>query len=131
MFVEPLAAACQIVQQVHVKAEDDIAVIGTGKLGILICQVLKAVGGKVTAFGRRKETFKPFEKRNIPCVLVSENLSDKKFDIVVDCTGNEKGFDTALRFRPSLPSPPLLSSPLLSSPLLSSPLLSSPDFFSA
>ena len=39
MFVEPLAAACQIVQQVHIKSDYEIAVVGTGKLGILICQV--------------------------------------------------------------------------------------------
>ena len=39
MFAEPLAAACQILQQYHFRHDDTVAVVGTGKLGILIAQV--------------------------------------------------------------------------------------------
>jgi len=59
MFVEPLAAACQITQQVHFQSGDRVAVVGTGKLGILIVQAIAAVGNvQVTAFGRRDVNFR-------------------------------------------------------------------------
>jgi D-arabinose 1-dehydrogenase-like Zn-dependent alcohol dehydrogenase len=46
--------------QVHLQAGDRVAVVGTGKLGILIAQALAAVGGvRVTAFGRRDANFRP------------------------------------------------------------------------
>eukprot|EP00283_Hemiselmis_rufescens_P006414 CAMPEP_0173422730 /NCGR_PEP_ID=MMETSP1357-20121228/3325_1 /TAXON_ID=77926 /ORGANISM="Hemiselmis rufescens, Strain PCC563" /LENGTH=191 /DNA_ID=CAMNT_0014385781 /DNA_START=22 /DNA_END=593 /DNA_ORIENTATION=+ len=48
MFAEPLAAACQILQQVHVQGSDRVAVVGTGKLGVLIAQALKTTGCSVT-----------------------------------------------------------------------------------
>jgi len=96
MFAEPLAAACQILQQVHVKGTESVAVLGTGKLGILICQALAITGCHVVAMGRREDTFEPFKKRGIATKLTSDIADSEKYDIVVDCTGSEAGFNTAL-----------------------------------
>lgn len=52
VFTEPLAAAVRITEQVDV-AGQRIAVIGPGRLGLLIAQTLQQVGGNVTVFGGR------------------------------------------------------------------------------
>lgn len=97
MFAEPLAAACQISQQIHIQSSDRCAVVGTGKLGVLIAQVLSNMGGVVTAAGRREANFAFLQAQGITTALVSDLLDQKLlFDVVVDCTGNEEGFATAL-----------------------------------
>jgi threonine dehydrogenase-like Zn-dependent dehydrogenase len=55
VFVEPLAAACEILDQVRIPAGARVAVLGDGKLGLLIGQVLKAHGSEVHQYGRHKE----------------------------------------------------------------------------
>ena len=54
-FVEPVAAAFEMLEQVHVRPTDRIAVLGDGKLGLLCAQVLALVGGAVTVVGRHEE----------------------------------------------------------------------------
>jgi len=44
VFVEPLAAALEILEQIKIEPNCDVAVIGDGKLGLLICQVLRLTG---------------------------------------------------------------------------------------
>ncbi len=44
MFAEPLAAACQVLDQIHVRPTDRVAVLGDGKLGMLVAQVLALTG---------------------------------------------------------------------------------------
>src|SRR5260370_12131253 len=55
VFIEPLAAACEILDQVRIPVGNPVAVLGDGKLGLLIGQVLKAHGGEVHQYGRHKE----------------------------------------------------------------------------
>ena len=52
VFVEPLAAACEILDQVTIPPGEKIAVLGDGKLGLLIAMVLNAHGYQVHQFGR-------------------------------------------------------------------------------
>uniref|UniRef100_A0A7S0G599 Uncharacterized protein n=1 Tax=Rhodosorus marinus TaxID=101924 RepID=A0A7S0G599_9RHOD len=98
VFTEPLAAACQILEQVHIKPTDRVAVLGVGKLGVLICFVLKACGKDVTAISKKGSHFDVLELRDIPTRKVSEAMMDMKegFDVVVECTGNAEGFNSAL-----------------------------------
>jgi Alcohol dehydrogenase GroES-like domain len=42
VFVEPLAAALEITDRIHIRPSQRVAVIGDGKLGILVAQVLSA-----------------------------------------------------------------------------------------
>ena len=52
VFTEPLAAACEIPEQIHVHPTDRVIVIGDGKLGILCAQVLALTGCNLTVLGR-------------------------------------------------------------------------------
>ena len=75
VFVEPLAAACEILDQVRIPAGARVAVLGDGKLGLLIGQVLHAHGAEVHQYGRHGEKLKiaraagnhPIVVRNASC----------------------------------------------------------------
>ena len=56
VFVEPLAAACEILEQVHVRPSARIVVLGTGRLGQLCARVLALCGAQVAGVGRRAST---------------------------------------------------------------------------
>src|ERR1700693_3779809 len=58
VFVEPLAAACEILDQVPIRAAEPGAVLGDGKRGLLVGQVLQAHGAEVHQYGRHKEKLK-------------------------------------------------------------------------
>jgi threonine dehydrogenase-like Zn-dependent dehydrogenase len=55
VFVEPLAAALEITDQVHVQPTDRVVVLGDGKLGLLVSQTLALTGCELTAVGRHTE----------------------------------------------------------------------------
>ena len=55
VFTEPIAAACEILEQVAIPAGECVAVLGDGKLGLLIAQVLLAHGCEVVHFGKHAE----------------------------------------------------------------------------
>ena len=61
MFIEPVAAACEILDQVKIAKGAQVAVLGDGKLGLLIAQVLQAHGAKVLLFGRHREKMRLVE----------------------------------------------------------------------
>lgn len=52
VFTEPIAAACEILDQVRIPRGGEVALLGYGKLGRLIEQVLAANGCKVRVFRR-------------------------------------------------------------------------------
>lgn len=96
VFVEPLAAALEILQQTHIQPADQIAVVGDGKLGLLIAQVLRLPGCAVTLVGHHPERWAFFQHQGIICGDASA-FYDRLFDLVVDCTGQAQGFATAHR----------------------------------
>src|ERR1700729_395931 len=58
VFIEPLAAACEILDQVRIPAGTPVAVLGDGKLGLLVSQVLQARGAEVHQYGRHAENLR-------------------------------------------------------------------------
>ena len=78
IFVEPLAAACEILDQVAVAPGMRAAVLGPGKLGRLAAQVLAHAGADVTLLGRRSRA------RN------------QSFDLVIEATGSPAGMPRAI-----------------------------------
>jgi alcohol dehydrogenase len=96
VFVEPLAAAVEILELSHVRPSDRVAVVGDGKLGAMIVQVLRLPGCAVTLFGRHPERWALYEQQGIRC-LPSTAVPDEQFDVVVDCTGQPAGLATARR----------------------------------
>jgi len=95
VFTEPIAAALEILEQVHIKPTENVAVIGDGKLGSLVAQVLKTNGNDISVFGKNKNKLSIIEAFNIRTYL-SENEANEKFDIVIECSGNPAGFIKAL-----------------------------------
>jgi threonine dehydrogenase-like Zn-dependent dehydrogenase len=96
VFTEPLAAALRIREQVAIHPTAKIAVVGPGRLGLLIAQVLALAGGHVTVIGRRTESLQLPAQWGLHTGLVSD-FEDNSFDFVVEATGNQGGFATSLR----------------------------------
>lgn len=99
IFVEPLAAALQIVKQVPIESRHKVIVMGDGRLGLLAVQIMAAKGakGKVVMLGRHPEKLLFCEKRGIQGILLEDMLIKPEWDVVVDCTGSADGFATACK----------------------------------
>ena len=94
VFTEPLAAALQILEQVHLRPTERVAVIGDGKLGLLIAQVLRLPGCAVTLVGRHPERWGMIQTLGV-CGSMARELEPGSFDVAVDCTGQASGLMTA------------------------------------
>lgn len=96
VFIEPLAAAYEIIDQVGISSSDKVCVLGDGKLGLLAAQVIAAAGSKLTAVGRHREKLSILDEIGINTGL-STDFKERDFDIVIDCTGSPSGIRTALQ----------------------------------
>jgi threonine dehydrogenase-like Zn-dependent dehydrogenase len=97
VFAEPLAAAFGITEQIFIESDTKVAVIGDGKLGILCALSLSLKSENVLLIGKHEAKLSLAEKRNIQTVLLeSASKFHKSFDIVVEASGSESGFATAL-----------------------------------
>jgi threonine dehydrogenase-like Zn-dependent dehydrogenase len=97
VFVEPLAAACEILQQVHVRPTDRVVVLGDGKLGLLCAQALALTGCDLTALGHHREKLELLAQRGIPTVVGGEDPVEAGADLVVEATGRPEGYAAARR----------------------------------
>ncbi len=95
VFAEPLAAACQNLEAVHLQPSDRVILIGAGKLGMLVAQVLRLTGCDLAVVVRRAQQADLLARWGIHAVERGA-LPDGQADAVVDCTGNASGFDDAL-----------------------------------
>lgn len=96
VFTEPLAAALRIREQVMVRPSARVAVVGPGRLGLLVGQVLALAGTTVTMLGRSPQSLELPSRLGLTTGLVAD-FADDSFDLVVEATGNEAGFAQALR----------------------------------
>ena len=96
VFIEPLAAACEILDQVDIPAGAAVAVLGDGKLGLLIAQVLHASGTAVHHFGRHREKLRISKAAGI-VTEIPKKLPAAAYDWVVDATGSPEGLQQAVR----------------------------------
>lgn len=94
-FTEPLAAALEIQEQVSISSDDQVLVIGDGKLGQLCAQTLALTGCDLLVIGRHPEKLANLAKRNIKTAL-ADAVKAQSFDIAVECTGNPDGFAIAV-----------------------------------
>lgn len=97
VFVEPLAAAYQVVKQYPIEKRMHVTVIGSGRLGLLVAQVLQATGCELEVVGRNELTLNFCEKRGIRTVPVAEVRPRGDRDVVVECSGSPAGLELALR----------------------------------
>ncbi len=98
VFVEPLAAAFEITEQVQAKPTNRILVLGDGKLGLLCALVLSLTGADVALAGRHRNKLAIAENQGIRTIDVSDNrgLPARTYDLVVEATGSPEGFEQAL-----------------------------------
>ena len=98
VFAEPLAAAFGITEQVDILAATTVAVIGDGKLGLLCAMSLALRSQNVTIIGKHQTKMAIAENAGVTLLLLAE--VDAKifgtFDVVVEASGSESGFATAL-----------------------------------
>ena len=96
VFVEPLAAAYQVLAQCPVDAKMTVCVVGTGRLGLLVAQVLAATGCRLTAIGKNRSKLERCDKLGIQSVHVDELPLRNDRDVVVDCSGSPDGLRVAM-----------------------------------
>lgn len=95
-FTEPIAAALEIQEQVTITPQTKVLVVGDGKLGQLVAQTLALTGCDLLAIGRHAEKLANLTAQNIATGF-AEAVTDRAFDIAVECTGNPDGFAIARR----------------------------------
>jgi alcohol dehydrogenase len=95
VFIEPVAAACEILDQVKVPRGGRIAVLGDGKLGLLVSQVLAGHGAKVHLYGRHKEKMRIAEWAGVTAETDGK-LPVRAWPMVVDATGSPAGLQSAI-----------------------------------
>jgi len=95
VFTEPLAAAFEILEQVKLEPGCKATVLGDGKLGLLVAQVLQRAGAEVLAVGKHADKLANLERRGI--AVVSRDQWDRgAADLVVEATGTPEGFAAAV-----------------------------------
>jgi alcohol dehydrogenase len=97
IFVEPLAAAFQVLKQIKLDGRKWVTVLGDGRLGLLVAQVLQTAGVAVRVIGRHPAKLALCEKWSIRSRPLDEIIPRHDQDVVVDCTGSAAGFELALR----------------------------------
>jgi threonine dehydrogenase-like Zn-dependent dehydrogenase len=97
VFVEPLAAACRITEQIDLSSAPEAAVLGDGRLGLLVAQVLRHAGVRVTVVGRHAEKLAIARRFDLEAVAADGTDALRgRFDVVVDAAGRPEGLASAL-----------------------------------
>lgn len=102
VFVEPLAAALQLLEQVHIRPDMRVYVLGDGRLGLLVAQAIARTGCHLTALGRTPAKLDILTTRNILTARTDDpealaQLIARPADLVVEVTGSPDGFALARR----------------------------------
>jgi alcohol dehydrogenase len=95
VFLEPLAAACEILDQVAIPPGEPVAVLGDGKLGLLVAMVLNAHSYRVHQFGRHAAKLAIAARVGVT-TEISAAAPIAAYDWVVDATGSPEGLRSAI-----------------------------------
>ena len=96
-FIEPLAAAFQVLKQVNLDGRKWVTVLGDGRLGLLVAQVLRDADCQVRVIGRHPQKLALCEKWSIRARPLDDIVPRHDQDVVVDCTGSAAGVELALQ----------------------------------
>ncbi len=96
VFVEPLAAACEIVEQLHIQPVQKVLVQGDGKLGLTTALALNAYNYDVTLAGRHQNKLDIAAKQGVKTILSQDLKKEPIYDVVVEATGSITGFEDAM-----------------------------------
>ncbi|MEM8874126.1 MAG: alcohol dehydrogenase catalytic domain-containing protein [Planctomycetota bacterium] len=96
VFVEPLAAAIQVTKQVRFDEKTWVTVLGDGRLGLLVAQVVRNAGAPVRLLGRHPQKLALAERWQVRSRNVADVKPRSDQDVVIDCTGSTAGLELAL-----------------------------------
>lgn len=96
VFTEPLAAALEINEQLHIKPMDKVVVLGDGKLGLITAIALNAQNLNVTLVGKHQNKLDIARAQGVKTALLNDFKIEKIYDVVVEATGSVNGFETSL-----------------------------------
>jgi 2-desacetyl-2-hydroxyethyl bacteriochlorophyllide A dehydrogenase len=91
VFVEPLAAAYEILEQIKIPRNRSVLVLGDGRLGALVAMTLKAEGYDIVVGGHH-----PAKAQALGLIIEHESDLNHRYEVVIDCTGSSGGFTRAL-----------------------------------
>ena len=96
-FTEPLAAAYEILEQIHIQPTDKVAILGDGKLGLSISLVFSAMNIDFVHIGKHEEKLAISKNLGAKTMLLNEiaDKDKKSFDVVIEATGSTGGFETS------------------------------------
>jgi len=97
VFIEPLAAAFEIKEQISLESHWSVAVVGDGRLAHLIIQVLKLSCTNITCFGRHKNKLENLVNSGIKIKVGIESSDKQSFDLVIEATGSNSGFSDTMK----------------------------------
>ncbi|MGB7345232.1 MAG: alcohol dehydrogenase catalytic domain-containing protein [Pirellulaceae bacterium] len=97
VFVEPLAAAFQITDQVKITSDQRLLVLGDGRLAFMCANVLKLTGAPLAVVGKHANKLERFHHLNVKTLTLGTDIQPESFDVVVDCTGSPSGLSLAMQ----------------------------------
>ncbi|QDT08532.1 MDR/zinc-dependent alcohol dehydrogenase-like family protein [Planctomycetes bacterium K23_9] len=97
VFVEPLAAAFQITDQVKITDDQRLLILGDGRLAFMCAIVLKLTGAPLTVVGKHSGKLDRFNALGAQTVRLGAEVAPESFDVVVDCTGSPSGLPLAMQ----------------------------------
>jgi threonine dehydrogenase-like Zn-dependent dehydrogenase len=99
VFGEPLAAALEITEQVHLFPDSRILIVGDGRLSALICLVIRLTGADITVLGKHDRKMKVFTRLGARiCKRDELGNNNRDFDFVVEASGSPSGWVMATQF---------------------------------
>ena len=96
VFAEPVAAAYEILEQVNIKPDDKVLILGDGKLGLLVSLVLNQTGVDVMLAGKHEDKLCKVKTQGVKTILLNDLEISKQYDVVIEATGSAGGFELAL-----------------------------------
>lgn len=96
VFVEPLAAGLEILEQVHIQPIEKVVILGDGKLGLTTALALNACNIDVTLVGKHQNKLDIAKAQGVNTKILNDFQIKKEWDFVIEATGSVSGFETAL-----------------------------------
>ena len=96
VLVEPTAVACEILTQVEIGRHTRVAVVGDGRMALLVGQVLRTTGASVTLFGKHDRKLEVARALGLGATRAADDGLASTFDVSVDVTGRPTGLTRAM-----------------------------------
>ena len=96
VFTEPLAAALDAVKRIEVD-KDNVLIIGSGKLGLLIAMMSRKKGVDSQVCVRNKRKFDLCQKLGLKPIM-QNNLKTNSFNTIIEVSGTQEGLSDALNY---------------------------------